>query len=78
MSDEIRSGSEFLSTKQVAARLNVSEQAIVKWTSENRLPHKKFGRLNKYVWPEIQKRLDTGNLLLERKNQFNNKNPRRT
>ena len=55
--------SEFLTTKELADKLKISVQAVIKWTGEHRLPVVKLGKLNRYSSAEIRKRLSSGNLL---------------
>jgi hypothetical protein len=56
---------DFLTAPELAAKLNVSLKSIVNWTQARRLPIIKMGRINRYPWQEIQKRLLSGNLLFE-------------
>jgi hypothetical protein len=56
----------FLTAPQLAQKLNVSLKAIRKWSLSGRLMYVKMGRLVRYHWPEIEKRLLTGRLLVER------------
>jgi hypothetical protein len=59
---------EYLSGKQLAGKLNVSIKAVVKWTAARRLPGAcKMGRVWRYQWREIEKKLLSGNLLYDKK-----------
>jgi len=57
---------DFLTAPQLAQKLNVSLKAIRKWSLSGRLMYVKMGRLVRYSWPDIEKRLLTGRLLVER------------
>lgn len=57
---------EYLNARQLAVALNVSHKAIVKWTQARRLPFIKMGRANRYPRIEIEKRLLSGKLLLDK------------
>ena len=54
---------DFLTAPQLARKLNVSLKAIRKWSLSGKLMCVKMGRLVRYNWPEIEKRLLTGKLL---------------
>ena len=58
--------SDFLTAPELAAKLNVSLKSIVNWTQARRLPCIKMGRVNRYPRVEIEKRLLSGNLLLDK------------
>jgi excisionase family DNA binding protein len=58
---------EYLNGKQLAAKLNVSIKAVVKWTAARRLPACKMGRIWRYPRIEIEKRLLSGNLLYDKR-----------
>ncbi|HUI90841.1 MAG TPA: helix-turn-helix domain-containing protein [Chitinivibrionales bacterium] len=64
-SSEVVDG-DFLTAPQLARKLNVSLKAIRKWSLSGRLMYVKMGRLVRYYWPEIEKRLLTGRLLSEK------------
>lgn len=57
---------DYLTAPQLARKLNVSLKAIRKWSISRRLMYVKMGRLVRYYWPEIEKRLLTGRLLAEK------------
>jgi excisionase family DNA binding protein len=57
---------EYLNARQLAKKLNVSLKAIVKWTATRRLPCCKMGRIWRYPRNEIEKRLVSGKLLLDK------------
>lgn len=57
---------DFLTAPQLAQKLNVSLKAIRKWSLSGKLMYVKMGRLVRYNWPEIERRLLTGRLLVER------------
>lgn len=59
--------SEYLSGKELAAKLGVSIKAVINWTQNGRLPVIKVGRLNRYPKAEINKKLMTGNLLYDKR-----------
>jgi hypothetical protein len=61
-------GLEYLTGKQLAGKINVSLKAVVKWTAARRLPGAyKMGRVWRYQWREIEKKLLSGNLLYDKK-----------
>jgi hypothetical protein len=57
---------DFLTAPQLAQKLNVSLKAVRKWSLSGKLMYVKMGRLVRYYWPDIEKRLLTGRLLVER------------
>ena len=64
MDQAVQKEPEFLTAKQLAKMLNVSEKAIWKW--RGRLPAIKMGRLVRFSRHEIEKRLLTGTLLVDK------------
>ncbi len=59
---------EYLTGKQLAGKLNVSIKAVVKWTAAHRLPGAyKIGRVWRYQWREIEKKLLSGSLLFDKR-----------
>lgn len=58
---------EYLDARQLAGKLNVSLKSVVKWTQARRLPYVKMGRVNRYPRNEIEKRLLSGKLLLDKR-----------
>jgi hypothetical protein len=59
---------EYLTGKQLARKINVSTKAVVKWTAARRLPGAyKMGRVWRYQWREIEKRLLSGSLLYDKR-----------
>ena len=66
--------SEYLDTPQLATMLNVSVKAIIKWREECRIPGAiKFGRVWRFNKREIQKRLLSGNFLLDNTDSLPNR-----
>jgi len=60
---------EYLNSKQLAEKLNVSLKSIQKWTAERRIPGMvKCGRVWRYSLSEIEKRLLSGSFLLDSRN----------
>ena len=57
---------EYLNAVQLSRKLNVSLKVVRKWTQARRLPYVKMGRLNRYPRVEIERRLLSGSLLLEK------------
>lgn len=57
---------EYLDAPQLAAKLNVSLKSVINWTQARRLPVIKMGRVNRYPRIEIERRLLTGRLLLDK------------
>ena len=57
---------EFLTAPELAVKLNVSLKSVINWTQARRLPVIKMGRINRYPRIEIEKRLLTGSLLLNK------------
>jgi hypothetical protein len=65
-SGTIPDGSDFISPKQLATRLSMSLKWVEKQTQARRMPGQvKMGRVWRYHWVEVQKRMLTGQLLLE-------------
>jgi hypothetical protein len=59
---------EYLTGKQLAEKLNVSIKAVVKWTATRRLPGAcKMGRVWRYQWAAIEKKMLSGNLLYDKR-----------
>jgi hypothetical protein len=58
---------DFLTALELAVKLNVSLKSIINWTQAHRLPIIKMGRINRYPRIEIEKRLLSGSLLLDKK-----------
>jgi hypothetical protein len=59
---------EYLTSKQLAGKINVSLKAVVTWTAARRLPGAyKMGRVWRYQWREIEKKLLSGNLLYDKR-----------
>lgn len=54
---------EYLTPLELSRILNVSRKAVVHWTQTHQLPVIKMGRLNRYPFSEIKRRLSTGSLL---------------
>jgi excisionase family DNA binding protein len=57
---------EYLNARQLAGKLNVSVKAVIKWTAARRLPACRMGRIWRYPRHEIEKRLISGKLLLDK------------
>jgi excisionase family DNA binding protein len=57
---------EYLDAPQLAAKLNVSLKSVINWTQARRLPFVKMGRVNRYPRNEIEKRLLSGRLLIDK------------
>ncbi len=56
-----------ITPKQLAERLGISLKWVEKHTQERRIPGQvKVGRVWRYEWVEIQKRIITGEILLEK------------
>jgi hypothetical protein len=59
---------EYLTGRQLAAKVNVSLKAVTTWTAAHRLPGAyKMGRVWRYQWREIEKQLLSGNLLYDKR-----------
>ena len=57
---------ELISPKQLADRLHISLKWVEKHTQERRIPGQvKVGRVWRYDWMEVQKRMLSGQVLLE-------------
>jgi hypothetical protein len=65
--DPIIQEKEFFTAPELAAKLNVSLKSVVNWTQARRLPVIKMGRVNRYPRIEIEKRLLSGQLLIDKK-----------
>lgn len=64
---KVKLESEFVNTVQLATMLNVSEKSIIKWREQRRIPGAiKCGRVWRFNRMEIQRRLISGNLLLDK------------
>lgn len=57
---------EYLTAKELATKLNVSQKTVQKWRALGKLPIVKMGRLVRFPRQEIEKRLLTGCLLVDR------------
>jgi len=55
---------EYLDTKQLSVKLNVSIKTLNKWVQAGHLPVIKMGRLNRFSINEIEKKLLSGALFL--------------
>lgn len=56
----------FLSPEQLANKLNMSIKWVEKHTQEHRIPGQvKVGRVWRYNWIEVQKRMISGQVLLD-------------
>jgi hypothetical protein len=58
---------EYLTAVELSVKLNISLKSIINWTQAHRLPVIKMGRVNRYPKAEIEKRLLSGNLLLDKR-----------
>lgn len=64
--DGVEPGS-LLTPRQLAQRLNISLKWVEKHTQERRIPGQvKVGRVWRYEWVEIEKRIVAGKILLEK------------
>ena len=66
MNNERSQEPDFLTAPELAAKLNVSLKSVINWTQARRLPVIKMGRVNRYPRIEIEKRLLSGRLLLDK------------
>ncbi len=65
--NNVKVESEFIDTQQLATMLNVSVKAIIKWREQKRIPGAtKCGRLWRFSRIEVQKKLLSGNLLMDK------------
>jgi len=59
--------SEYLTPRQLAGKLNMSLKWVEKHTQGHRIPGQvKIGRAWRYDWIEVQKKILSGQLLLDR------------
>ena len=65
----LRHDPEYLSAPELAEKLNVSLKSVINWTQARRLPCIKMGRINRYPRVEIEKRLLSGRLLIDRQSR---------
>lgn len=63
MSETTAAEPEYLTARQLAGKVNVSLQAVQKWTRARRIPCAKCGYHWRYPSNEINKRLLSGQLL---------------
>lgn len=67
-SEKTKTEPEFFDTEGLAKYLNVSKKAVIKWRDDRRLQGAvKCGRIWRFRRNEIEKRLLSGTLLLDKK-----------
>ncbi len=44
---------EFLTTRELAKRVKVTERTIQNWTANGTIPSLKVGRVRRYLWSEV-------------------------